>query len=214
MANNIAITSGSGPVVATDDVGGVHYQVFKLAGGTEDGAERIPGTTASGLLVNTELPAAAALADAAANPTVPLVGAPALLFNGTTWDRARGNEELQVLASAARTATTASSMFTNRNARGIIVELNVTAASGTGGLTLHIQERLSVVIASAVNVAPTAITTTGIRYFVVYPGATETNKNAAIAQVVSQPLSRQWRILVLHGDASSYTYEVNACLIV
>jgi len=40
--------------------------------------------------VDTELPAAAALADATANPTVPLAGAPGLVYNGTTWDRARG----------------------------------------------------------------------------------------------------------------------------
>lgn len=37
--------------------------------------------------VDSELPAAAALADAAANPTTPTVGAANLVFNGTTWDR-------------------------------------------------------------------------------------------------------------------------------
>lgn len=42
-------------------------------------------------VVDSELPTAAALADAAANPTTPTVGAAALLFNGTTWDRARGD---------------------------------------------------------------------------------------------------------------------------
>jgi hypothetical protein len=38
-------------------------------------------------IVDTELPAAAALADGAANPTSPMVGANGLLFNGATWDR-------------------------------------------------------------------------------------------------------------------------------
>lgn len=42
-------------------------------------------------VVDTELPAAAALADATANPTTPLVGAAIELFNGTTWDRVRGD---------------------------------------------------------------------------------------------------------------------------
>ena len=37
--------------------------------------------------VDTELPAAAALADGASNPTTPTVGAAGLLWNGTTWDR-------------------------------------------------------------------------------------------------------------------------------
>lgn len=41
--------------------------------------------------VDSELPAAAALADATANPTTPLVGAALELFNGTTWDRVRGD---------------------------------------------------------------------------------------------------------------------------
>ena len=39
--------------------------------------------------VDSELPAAAALADGAANPTTPMVGAAGLTYNGTTWDRRR-----------------------------------------------------------------------------------------------------------------------------
>ena len=41
MANNTTITPGSGITVATDDVSAVHYQVVKLAVGTEDSAVRI-----------------------------------------------------------------------------------------------------------------------------------------------------------------------------
>lgn len=52
---------------------------------TVDGAVSITGA------VDTELPAAAALADGAANPTTPRVGSPLEIFNGTTWDRARGD---------------------------------------------------------------------------------------------------------------------------
>ena len=48
---------------------------------------RVTGT----VTVDSELPAAAALADAAANPTTPMAGAALLEFNGTTWDRARGD---------------------------------------------------------------------------------------------------------------------------
>lgn len=40
---------------------------------------------------DTELPAAAAMADAQANPTVPHVGANGKLWNGSTWDRAPGD---------------------------------------------------------------------------------------------------------------------------
>lgn len=41
MANNTTVTPGTGLTVATDDVGGTHYQVIKLAAGTEDSAVRL-----------------------------------------------------------------------------------------------------------------------------------------------------------------------------
>jgi predicted SPOUT superfamily RNA methylase MTH1 len=69
--------------------------------------DRAPGTSANGLLVDlganndvtitgtvtvdTELPAAAALADNDANPTTSRVGANLLIWDGATWDRAPGN---------------------------------------------------------------------------------------------------------------------------
>lgn len=40
---------------------------------------------------DTELSAAAALADAAANPTTAMVGANVMVWNGSTWDRVRGS---------------------------------------------------------------------------------------------------------------------------
>lgn len=69
---------------------------------TVDGTVAVSGTVAvtdnSGSLTvdgsvtaDTELPSAAALADGASNPTTPTVGAGALLFNGSTWDRMRGD---------------------------------------------------------------------------------------------------------------------------
>jgi len=52
MADNIAITAGSGTTVATDDVSGVHYQRIKLVDGTLDSVAAIPGSATDGLLVN------------------------------------------------------------------------------------------------------------------------------------------------------------------
>ena len=46
--------------------------------------------------VNTELPAAAALADASANPTTPIIGAALMVWNGTTWDLVDGVNTGQV----------------------------------------------------------------------------------------------------------------------
>jgi hypothetical protein len=44
MADNVAITAGSGTTIATDDVGGTHYQVVKLAAGVADAATLVSAT--------------------------------------------------------------------------------------------------------------------------------------------------------------------------
>lgn len=79
--------------------------------------DRLRSSTANGLVVDvsrvqgtvtcdTELPAAAALADTTANPTTPLIGAANEAFNGATWDRVRiGNG---TAANAAMRVTIAS----------------------------------------------------------------------------------------------------------
>lgn len=166
MADNVAVTPGTGATIATDDVAGVQFQKVKidlggdgatspLVRGQQAAASSLPvvlasdqgtvpvsaaalplptgaataalqtqpgvdigdvtvnnasgaaavniqdggnsitvdGTVAvSGTVtVDSELPSAAALADGAANPTTPMAGAANLMFNGTTWDRARGD---------------------------------------------------------------------------------------------------------------------------
>lgn len=88
MADNVTANAGSGGAVfATDDVAGVHYPLVKLAYGALDTATLVTG--AAGLPVDTELPAAAALGDADANPTTVQVGACLQLWNTATsqWQR-------------------------------------------------------------------------------------------------------------------------------
>lgn len=41
MADNVTITSGSGTTIATDDIGGVHYQVMKVAHGADGSATHV-----------------------------------------------------------------------------------------------------------------------------------------------------------------------------
>src|SRR4051812_19377337 len=77
--------------------------------------------------VPTQLPTAAALADGAANPTTPTVGAAGLHWNGATFDRQRNNHEQTALASAARTGSANSGDLSNPNARGVKVVIDVTA---------------------------------------------------------------------------------------
>lgn len=134
-------------------------------------------------------------------------------YNGATWDRQRGNTEGTLLASAARTATTVSPIQTNHNARGVIVWLNVTLASGTGGLQVRVQGQCPVSAAVAgMNAAPTAIIATGLVGYAFYPGSVATG--AGIVQVSSVPLPRTWQVSVTHADGSSYTYSLGYSLIV
>ena len=75
--------------------------------------------------------AAAALADAVANPTVGIAAEAQLLFNGSTWDRMRGNINQVVEASAARTSSFVGAIVTNYNARALLIHFKVSALSGT-----------------------------------------------------------------------------------
>src|SRR5690242_4107854 len=69
-----------------------------------------------------------------------LVTAAGALWNGTDYEAEQGNTEGTLLAEAARTATTyAAAPLTNPSARGVTLWLNITAASGTGGLILRVR---------------------------------------------------------------------------
>jgi hypothetical protein len=68
-------------------------------------------TQAGTVTVDSELPAAAALADATANPTVPGVGAFSEIFNGTTWDRARGVAGAAFNSTMTSTGLSASGLY-------------------------------------------------------------------------------------------------------
>ena len=52
MADNVAITAGSGTTIASDDVSGVHYQRVKLVDGTLDSTAAIGGDATNGLDVD------------------------------------------------------------------------------------------------------------------------------------------------------------------
>lgn len=109
MADNLDVTPGTGAKIATDEVtwGGttVHLPLGKMVIGADNSVETLsrgqqtmanslPVAIASdqgSFTVDTELPTAAALADATANPTTTTVGVASLVYNGTTWDRVRGD---------------------------------------------------------------------------------------------------------------------------
>lgn len=132
-----------------------------------------------------------------------------LVFNETNFDRVRGNTSNSLIASAARTAGIASSTLTNYNGRGIKIVTDITAASGTGGLTIQLQifdavsGKFVTVLQSALTIAISTVVLT------LYPGI------AAVANVsANDVLPRSYRINVTAGDGSSYTYSVGVHSIV
>jgi hypothetical protein len=135
-----------------------------------------------------------------------------MLDNGASLDPAHGTKELVALASAARTAQATSANLINYTCRGAFIILNVTAASGTGGLSARFQsvDPISGSVLS-IGAAPTAVIATGITTYLVYPGATTGAIGAT--QSTNGIIPRTFRVLVGVGDASSYTYSVGVTLI-
>lgn len=132
-------------------------------------------------------------------------------FNGTTWDRIYSNIEGTLLASAARTATTSSAAQTNRNAHGVMIFLNITIASGLGGIKIRLLGRDPVSGADVfLNADPTPITATGLYAYELYPAAGTAGVAGAgnVQQRTQAVLPRTWLVQVTHMDASSYTYSV------
>ena len=154
---------------------------------------------------------------------IPISAMP-MLYNGSTWDRSRGNTEATLLASAARTATTNSPDQTNHNGRGVAVTINVTV-EGPATLAIKLQGKDSIsgnyfdiadfgTIYTAAGEAPTRTKTV-----VLYPGVL-TADHVGIAAGVdgttakSGVLPRTWRAVVTHADATTTTYSLAAVTII
>jgi hypothetical protein len=170
MADGVAITSGTGTTIATDDAGASgHVQIVKLAlsadgsaaaiaadangllvnlganndvtvtgtvSAAQQGAWAVTSTIANTVTIDSELPAAAALADDTANPTVPGVGAFAHVYDGSTWDRLRG--------------TAADGVLVNLGSNNDVTVSNTVAVEIIDGISVSIAD---VTVTNAVDVA-------------------------------------------------------------
>jgi len=117
--------------------------------------------------------------------------------------------KIGLLASAARTASTASIKHENRFATVLRLYLNVTVASGTGGLQPQIRGYDPISgNAVALSTGGTAITATGT--FVYEMGLAEATAVGNVKECLSRPLPIIWDVNVVHGDGSSYTYSLAA----
>ena len=156
-------------------------------------------------IIDAKFPTAASAADGYANPFITHEGADGMLFNNSTWDRARNNFVATADSSAARTATVAGTTVTNYNARGAVITINVTAVSGTNPtLVAKLQyspDGGTAWIDYTAKPVTATISTTGQTALVVYPGVTEVANSA-----VSLPLPRTLRMHYTIGAGASFTF--------
>ena len=157
-------------------------------------------------IIDAKFPAAAAAADGYANPTITHEGADGMLYNNSTWDRARSNCWATADSSAARTATVAGAAVTNYNAAGAVITINVTAASGTTPTLVaklqYTPDGGTTWIDYTAKPVTTTISATGQTTLVVYPGVAEVANSA-----VSLPLPRFVRMhYTIGGTTPSFTF--------
>ena len=154
------------------------------------------------------LPAAAASADALANPTVTQIGAAELWFNGTTWDRVRNNVNGTTGDTGAKTASFAGATQTNYNAKGAIVTVLCGTVSGTTP-TLTAQLQYSPDAGTtwvSIGAASTAVTATGNTIvFLAYPTQTSVTTGGTQTVLLNTILPRTWRLnYVIGGTTPSF----------
>lgn len=115
------------------------------------------------------------------------------------------NVEVAVLASAVRAATNNNDLI-NNNARGVIITLDITVVPGTDTVTASWTGKDP---ASgkfyALGAAGAALSTTGTRTYLIYPGAAA---NASFTAVIAANIPRNWRITLTHSAASNFTYSL------
>lgn len=129
-------------------------------------------------------------------------------WNGSTYDRVYNNIQGTLLASAARTATTASPDQTNFNSTGKLrVYVDVTVA-GTGSITVEIDEKDPISGAYIAILTSAAITANGETVLRVGVGLT-----AAANSVANDFVPRAWRVNVTANNSNAMTYSVGYALV-
>lgn len=146
----------------------------------------------------------------------PIPTAHPMLYNGTTWDRQRGNDVGQtLLASAARTSATYGSTQTNYNARGVILTMTITAAPNTAETLGLFYVPVDPLVAGTSNwpcmlTSPAGSTIQAgatLRLFV-YPGASTTPDNSTLNKAYAHPVPRSWTGGGNPSSSGSWTYAI------
>ena len=151
--------------------------------------------------------------DAAAASTNTLsVGNFNYIFNGTTWDRSRGNVDTAALLTyTAAAAGTNGTDQTNYNARGVKLVIDITALTGVSPtLTVTVQGKDAASGKYYTILASTALAAVATTTLEIYPGiATAANATQGVT------LPRVWRVITtITGTTPAVTATVGASVIV
>lgn len=118
------------PAVGAFNMGwdGTNWDRIRAPGGVVEmsdagGSITVDGTVAVSGSVDTELPAAAALADNVGNPTAPAVGAFAMGWDGTNWDRIRAPGGIVEVADGGGSLTIDGTVTANQGTAGAAWEV-------------------------------------------------------------------------------------------
>jgi hypothetical protein len=142
------------------------------------------------------------------------------IFDGTNYNRQRGNENIILLPSAVRSATTVSPDFTNYNGRVVIGILNISAVPGGGvGVKLALDAKdpisgnyIEIAIFGSLN-ATTISIVQGIAGLI-GNSVTWSGSNPAASFAVETVLPITMRMRVTHSGAGNFTYSLAAQVIV
>ena len=117
-----------------------------------------------------------------------------------------------LLPSAQRNASTLSSIISHAGYSGCLLYLNITAASGTGGIFPQLVCFDPVTGNSQTNSAfgTTARLAIGLFVYTLYPASGLVTLSGGAAVTV---LPSQFQIRVAHNDATNYTYSLGMTLL-
>lgn len=111
------------------------------------------------------------------------------------------------LPLAARTAGASISNLSGLGFRGVRAYLDITAASGTGGLMVLFRAIGPRATTAALNTGGAAQTTTGLKIYELYLNAAAAA--AGVVDAASRRLPKLFEVAVTADDGSSYTYQLD-----
>jgi hypothetical protein len=129
----------------------------------------------------------------------------------SSYDETRGNTDTGTLLTVAASGTTNSADFTNSNAKGVQLFVNLTTLTGTvPTLTINLQFKDIVSGQYITILSTTALAATGFSRLGLYPGL------ASLANVLaSDVLPRTWRVqAVTGGTVATIAATISGSLLV